>query len=200
MNRIAPIAPVDFRTPPFHNKPAADLYLPRIARLAFLLTEIGKRYDQRAPEMADVLGPETRFDLSFVTVGRRLDSGILYVDRCDMIGLAALDPFFQEQGLEPSLIMVPGRYDSLDIGGVLLRSSVSGKKVRVSWRDTELCDFFGLGVADWRLLNDAEAYWNRYKSRVVITPDMLLDTLNSAVLKRFKLSLAEVCRVGRKAA
>lgn len=185
MNSITP-------TKSFQRTDKNGTFFPRLARLEFLLSEIGKPYDERHPEMAAIAGPETEFDMTFVTVGRRIDNGRLFVQRCDMVGLASLDPWFQRLGLSPSIITHPHSFDTLDIGGVMLVSERSGNPIRVSWKDTELCEFFGLGLADWQVLNDAEAYWNRRKERVVITSALVLEALDAAVLMRYGVSLAVV--------
>jgi hypothetical protein len=176
------------------------LSLCRLRRLAFLLEEIAKPPGERAPEMTGIVDPTTRFDMTRVTVGQRRPDGRFGIASCDVIGLAACDPWFNEQGLSLSVIKYPGGIDTLDIGGVMLKTEWSIWPRRVSWTDPkrDLCSFFDLRIIDWMDLCDGEAYWTRCHGQRIqippaaVTPDMVLKKLNASIQARFDLSLAEI--------
>jgi hypothetical protein len=169
------------------------VFFPRLSRLAFLLEQIAKPPDERSPEMDGIIGRNTKFDMGVVSVGKRIYS-VRIVERVDFVGLAACDPWFNDQGLSLSVIRYPGQDDALDICGVILRNDRSGKKHHVSWLGAQLPAFFGLAdrPKDWEELADMEWYWEKAKARIPVTPEMVLKKLDECVQLGFGCTLEDI--------
>jgi hypothetical protein len=159
----------------------------RVERLIFDLTEFMKPYEERDPEIKRMLPPYPdrnghirfpRFNMNMIYCGKQNTEGKWNIVCVHPVGIAALDPRFQEDGLRPSLITHPHDYDTLDVCGV----STLGHD-RSSWRrmqidDVWLAEYFGLGPMDWVSLVDGALYFSDFKvSSLFVGPRMVLKRL-----------------------
>jgi hypothetical protein len=128
-----------------------------VHRLILLLEEMTRPYDQRHAFVRTLVQRETRFCLDTVYVGKKDSRGRWIVLFVHPVGLAALDPWFHQDGLCPSIIPIKGEPDSLDVGGVMVMTRKN------SWRRWDIAhpvvaSFFGIGQAHWEMLVDSRQY------------------------------------------
>ncbi len=140
------------------------LIISRNRRLIFFLEEMMKPYRDRHTDVQAITDPDTRFNMCSIHVGKRQPTGLMHVASTHFLGMAALDPWFNDQGLRSSLITHPCDYPTLDVCGVCL--TVPGNLThRVHIDDVRLSNFFGYRPQDWIELVDPTHYQMEY-SRV----------------------------------
>lgn len=151
-----------------------------VHRLILLLEEMAKPdHDQRHPFVRNIVQSGTRFDMRLVYSGRLDRNDRWNVSAIHPIGLAALDKWFLDYGLCPSIITKPGEADTLDVSGVVVMTR------KYVWKRRHLFDHtgaprgvFGIKPADWQDICDIKAY-----SGYTVTPKMVLDRLRFATLE-----------------
>lgn len=149
----------------------------RNRRLIFFLDEMMKPHRDRHADVRAITDPDTRFNMCSIYVGKRQRSGLMHVASVHIVGMAALDPWFNEQGLRPSLITHPVDYPTLDVCGVCL--TIPGNLThRVHIDDVRLSNFFGYRPQDWIELIDPTEYQAEY-SRVgsLVRPYMVRERI-----------------------
>lgn len=152
------------RPVPTARKPFPHVYADqanRVHRLLLILDEMTRPHEQRHAFLRTIIQRETRFSMNSVYVGKKDRCGRWVVSSAHPVGLAALDPWFHQDGLCPSIIPMKGQPDSLDVAGVM----VMGRKN--SWRRWDVAhsvvaEFFGIGQAHWELLVDPRQYYSEY--------------------------------------
>lgn len=133
----------------------------RVHRLILLLDEMTRPYDRRHDFVRSLMQWETRFSMNSVYVGKKDKRGQWIVSSVHPVGLAALDPWFHQDGLCPSIIPIKGDTDSLDVGGVMVMTRKN------SWRrwdvaNSVIAEFFGIGQAHWEMLVDPRQYYSEF--------------------------------------
>lgn len=134
----------------------------RIERLIFLLEEFSRPHDDRHPDVRAIVQRTTRFDLNHIYVGRRNPGERWIVSAVGVAGLAALDPWFHEQGLSESIITKPGEdHETLDVGGVMItQMNTAPSRVHIDWK--QVYAFFDVRPADWVTIIDPRYYQHPY--------------------------------------
>ena len=168
------IRPIPITRKPFPHVDADQAN--RVHRLILILDEMTRPYDQRHGFVGTLIQRETKFSMNSVYVGKKDQRGRWIVSSAHMVGLAALDPWFHQDGLCPSIIPMRNQPDSLDIGGVMVMTRKN------SWRRWDVAhsvvaEFFGIGQAHWELLVDIR----KYRSENV-TPEMVLERLKTLTI------------------
>ena len=174
------IRPVPSSRKPFPHVDADQAN--RVHRLLMILDEMMLPYDKRHGFIRSIIQWETRFSMNSVYVGKKDQRGRWIVSSAHPVGLAALDPWFHQDGLCPSIIPMKGQPDSLDIAGVM----VMGRKN--SWRRWDVAhsvvaEFFGIGQAHWEMIVDPRQYYSEYLCLPgEIRPEMVRDRLKTLTI------------------
>lgn len=149
----------------------------RIGRLIFFLEEYVKPHAQRHPDAQAILNARTVFNMCYVYVGKRTGDGPVNLALANIVGIAALCPWFQSQGLGPAFTTHPQLDPVLDICGLMLRQT-DGNPIRVYIDDVRLAAFFGFTRDDWIRIVDPTKYMDEYLvSGSKVRPKMVLDRL-----------------------
>jgi hypothetical protein len=131
-----------------------------VHRLMMILEEMTKEYPKRRAFVRRIVQEDTKFSLESVYVGRADPRGRWLVRSAHPVGLAALDPWFHDRGLSPSIIIRPGKPpepDSLDPMGVLVRTR------RSTWQrhpifHVAVYQLFGIDEGHWPEICDVQQY------------------------------------------
>jgi hypothetical protein len=142
-----------------------------VHRLMLILEEMKKDPLKRRPFVRQIVQEDTKFSLESVYKGRADPRGRWRVLEAHPVGLCALDPWFHDHGLSPSVITRPGKPpepDSLDPMGVLVRTRRSTWQ-RHSIFHVAVYQLFGIHEGDWPKICDVRNYprWERDPEHVL---------------------------------
>lgn len=151
--------------------------LERVGRLIFLLEEFVKPHEERHPDVRAIVQAGTKFLMNYVCVGRKDADGNWIIEAINVVGLAALDRWFNERGLNVSVITHPTLPETLDPCGVMFKQ-FDPEPHRIHIDDTRLSAYFGFRPLDWCDIIDPSNYIDEYlRSGNFVRPHMVRERI-----------------------